>query len=242
MNDLSRGWAVEPSFTRSPAETLSWLAALFAAPPTPEFVASHRRGAGAEILRDFAEDAELAQGVALLREALDSADDDAATAARLARGFGLLFEGIGGPHTVPPYESAFRRGGGWRLFQAPTAEMDALLASRDLSVTTGASMPADHLAIELALTAHLAAAGDQAAAAEMLQRLVAWIPAFADACGAADGDGFWAGAAAVLAAVVTREERILKTTEEDEYTHKGGFQCPGFPMANCARNSAGAHS
>jgi TorA-specific chaperone len=215
MNDLSQGLAIEPSSPRRPAEMLNWLAALFAAPPPHEFVASHRRGPGAEMLRDLVEDPGFAGGVALLRGALDSAEDDVTVAARLGRRFGLLFEGIGGPETVPPYESAFRRGGAWRLFQAPTAEMEALLADLDLSVAMGASMPADHLAIELALTAHLVAVGDEAAAAAMLQRLAEWIPAFADACDAADGDGFWAGAATVLAAVVASEGRILKTTEEE---------------------------
>ncbi len=182
---------------------------------TPEFVASHRRGRGSEILCDLAEDPELAHGVALIRKALDGTDDDTTVAARLGRSFGLLFEGIGGPDTVPPYESAFRQGGAWRLFQAPTAEMDALLAEQDLSVSPDTSMPADHLAIELALTAHAVAAGDEAAAAAMVQRLAGWIPAFADACVVADDEGFWAGVAAILAAVVASKERTLRTTEEE---------------------------
>ena len=93
--------------------------------------------------------------------------------------------------------------------------MDALLAEHDLSVSPGTSMPADHLAIELTLTAHVVAAGDDAAAAEMFQRLGGWIPAFASACVAADDEGFWAAAATVLAAVVASKERTLKTTKEE---------------------------
>lgn len=197
------------------ADTLNWLTVLFAAPPTPQFVASHRRGRGSEMLCDLAEDPGLAQGVAMFRAALDGVDDDTTVAARLERSYGLLFDGIGGPDTVPPYEFAFRPGGEWRLFQAPTGEMDALLAGHDLSISPGTSMPADHLAIELALTAHVVATGDDATAAAMLERLAGWIPAFAGACVAADDEGFWAAAATVLAAVVASKERTLKTTKEE---------------------------
>ena len=49
----------------------------------------------------------------------------------------------------------------------------------------------------------------------MFQRLAGWIPAFADACSDADGEGFWAGAAAILAAVVASKDRTLKTTKEE---------------------------
>ncbi|RBP14127.1 TorA-specific chaperone [Roseiarcus fermentans] len=201
MKDAVPGPAADRSRSRRPAEMLDWLAALFAAPPTVEFVASHRRGPGADLLRDLARDPDLAHGAALLREALAGADDDRALAARLGRSFGLLFEGVGGPDTVPPYESAFRQGSAWRLFQAPTGEMEALLAERDLSVSPAAAMPADHLAVELALTAHLVATGDDESAEAMIRRLAGWTPAFADACGVADGEGFWAGAAILLAAV-----------------------------------------
>jgi TorA-specific chaperone len=215
MNDLSPSLLFGRPSAQTLADRLNWLAALFAVPPTPECVASYRRGPGAEMLCDLAKDPGLAHGVALLREALDTAADDTTVAGQLGRSFGLLFEGIGGPDTVPPYESAFRPGGTWRLFQAPTAEMDALLAERDLSVSPDSSIPADHLAIELALTAHVAAAGDEAAATAMFERLAGWISAFADACVDADGEGFWAGAATVLAAVVASQNHPFKIAEEE---------------------------
>ncbi len=214
MNDTPSLRFDRPS-AQALADTLNWLAALFAAPPTPDFVASHRRGRGSELFCFQAEDPGLAHGVALIRKALDASDDDATVAARLGRSFGLLFEGVGGPDTVPPYESAFRPNGAWRLFQVPTAEMDALLVEHDLSVSPDTAMSADHLAIELALTAHVLAAGDKASAAAMFQRLAGWVPAFADACSDADGEGFWAGAAAILAAVVASKDRTLKTTKEE---------------------------
>ena len=102
------------------------------------------------------------------------------------------------PTRFRPTKSAFRRGGGLAsLSGADRRDGGPARRARPVGRDRRAAMPADHLAIELALTAHLVAAGDQAAAAEMIRRLVGWIPAFADACGDADGDGFWAGAAAV---------------------------------------------
>lgn len=112
-------------------------------------------------------------------------------------------------------KSAFRAGGAWRLFQAPTSEMEALLAEHDLSVATDAGLPADHLAIELALAAHLIAAEEPVRGAEMIRRLAGWVPAFADACADADSDGFWAGAAYVVAAVMAREDGISPTIKEE---------------------------
>ena len=101
--------------------------------------------------------------------------------------------------------------------------MDALLAEHDLSVSPDTAMPADHLAIELALTAHVVAAGDEAAAAAMFQRLAGWVPAFADACSDADGEGFWAGAAAILAAVVASKRPHSQDHQRRSKRIKEGF-------------------
>ncbi len=113
--------------------------------------------------------------------------------------YGMLFEGIGGPKTVSPYESVHRDGG--RLFGAPAAEMEAILAAHDLSVAASAHEAPDHLAVELAAAARLLAEGEPDADA-IIERLRGWVPAFAADCAAADSNGFWAGAAAVLIAIV----------------------------------------
>lgn len=176
------------------------LAGLFAAPPTPETIASLRDGAGAELLTRLGDAAGLAAPIAALRTALGRDDGlDAATAARrLAPVFGLLFLGLAGPATVAPYESCHRCGG--RLFQAPTGEMERLLAAHDLSVGFQ-NEPADHLAIETTLLAVLVARRhpDRFALAD---RLLGWAPAFRDGVARAGVSGFYAAAAALLVAAI----------------------------------------
>jgi len=211
MNDMPDAgrFALGPS--RDDAETLEWLSVLFAAPPSLEAIASYRRGPAAAMLDRLAADPDLALGVAALRRELHGALDDAALAAKIGMRFVLIFEGVAGPMTVSPYESAHRFDG--RLFQAPTAEMAALLAAHDISISPDVAEPADHIAIELALAARLTAADDPDAAA-MTQRLAAWVPLFAAACIAASGGGFWAGAAHVLGAVVARANRAAVRTSQ----------------------------
>ncbi len=195
---------------------LDWLSVLFARPPGADAVASHRRGPVADLMTRLGGDADLAWGIARMRAALDGDEDDGAAAAKLERAYGLTFEGIGGPRTAPPYESAYRGAGPRRLFQAPTAEMEALLDEQGFTVAADIGLPADHLAVELALAAWLASAGGPASAA-MTRRLADWVPDFAADCAAIDRDGFWAGAAAALAALAVREAR-LDTARQDDRT------------------------
>ncbi|NLH83507.1 MAG: hypothetical protein GX458_22090 [Phyllobacteriaceae bacterium] len=180
------------------AALLLVLAGLFAASPTQDTVAALRRGAGADLLTRLAGDAALAEPIAAFRAGLAGETDDATLARRLGRVFGLLFLGLSGPATVAPYESVHRCGG--RLFQAPTGEMDRLLAAHDLSVGFDRE-PSDHLAIETALLAHLMAAGhpDRFALAD---RLRGWLPAFRAGLDATDDTGFHAASAALLAAAI----------------------------------------
>jgi TorA-specific chaperone len=140
-------------------------------------------------------------GLAPLLAALAEPEDDAALALRLERTFGILFLGLAGPQTVPPYESAWRGNG--RLFQQPVADMNALLAALDVHVGL-AGEPADHIAIETELLARLIAAGHPARAA-LAERLAAWLPAFQDALVVTDPSGFYAGAATALLAAVARD-------------------------------------
>ena len=215
MTDLRQSSPARASVSRDTVTILAWLSALFGAPPTADVVAAHRRGASSSLLRELGEEPEFAAGVAAMTIAFDAEADDATVAAGLGRRYGLLFDGIGGPKTVPPYESAFRPGAAWRLFQEPVSEMDALLAEHGLSVSAETSRPSDHLSIELALAAHFAAAGDPAFA-DMMKRLASWVPAFAAQCVEADESGFWGGAARVLAAAVSRETPIPEATEPEE--------------------------
>lgn len=209
MNDMQRMMSAVTDQT-----LLIWLSALFASAPTAETVAAHRRGAAGQILDALSHHDEFATGCRQMRTALDKPSDDAALAAELARKYGFLFDGIGGPGTVPPYESVFRPGAAWRLFQEPFSEMNALLGKHHLSVSSN-TVPADHLSMELALAAHLAAAADRDFL-EMTNRLASWVPGFAARCMATDEGGFWGGAARVLAAAVFRAGAHTKATDANE--------------------------
>jgi TorA-specific chaperone len=200
--------------TNGPLETttlLTWLSALFAAPPTIETVVAHRRGAVGALLEALSQQEDFTRGAALIRSVLDKPSDDASLVAELGRTYGLLFEGIGGPVTIPPYESVFRPGAAWRLFQEPFSEMNALINKHGLSVVSD-TLPADHLSIELALAAQLAATNDPAFA-EMAKRLASWVPGFTVRCIEADEQGFWGGASLVLAAVICRIAAIPEAND-----------------------------
>ena len=84
---------------------------------------------------------------------------------------------------------------------APAAAMEAILAAHNLSVAASAHEAPDHIAVELAAAARLLEEGEPDGEA-IVERLRGWVPAFAVGCATADSTGFWAGAAAVLTAVV----------------------------------------
>ena len=199
MNDLPRPAAFAGLEADDLAALFTWLSAVFAAPPDGDAIASYRRGPAAAWLSQVASLPGCDQAVAGMRRALEAEVDDAPVAARVGSAYGMLFEGMGGPKTVSPYESVHCDGG--RLFGAPAAAMEAILAAHDLSVAVSAHEAPDHIAVELAAAARLLAEGEPDGDA-IIERLRGWVPAFAADCAAADANGFWAGAAAVLTAIV----------------------------------------
>jgi TorA specific chaperone len=208
---------VQLSLREHSAECFRWLSDLFAAAPERGVIASYRRGEAAVWLDSLAPNAGLANGLLQMRRVLDQPWDDAELTRRIGVSYGQLFLGIGGPHTIAPYESALRFGG--RLYQAPASEMAALLRAHNLSVSTACAEPADHLAIELALMAHLTAIAHPDRMA-LRERLEGWVPEFAELCARQDKLGFWAGAASVLSAVVLASqstESIPPTSNNQVY-------------------------
>ena len=199
MNDLPRAAAFAGVDARDLVALFNWLSAVFAAPPDRDSVISYRRGPAAAWLEGVSVLPGCAEPVAHMLRALEADADDALVVARVGSAYGMLFEGIGGPKTVSPYESVHRDGG--RLFGPPAAEMEAVLAAHDLSVAVSTHEAPDHLAVELAAAAQLLSGGEPDAEA-IIARLRGWVPAFAADCAVADADGFWAGAAAVLIAIV----------------------------------------
>lgn len=186
------------------AAVLELIGRLFAAPPTAAAVAALRRVAAGAAVAELSDEGAVRDGLAPLLAALAEPEDDATLALGLERAFGVLFLGLAGPRTVPPYESAWRGDG--RLFQQPVADMNALLAALDIHAGLGGE-PADHVAIEVGLLAQLIAAGHPARAA-LAERLATWLPAFQDALVVTDPTGFYAGAATALLAAVERERGL----------------------------------
>jgi TorA-specific chaperone len=186
------------------AAVLELIARLFAAPPTAAVVAALRRVASGAVLAELPDDGTVHDGLAPLLAALAEPEDDATLALELERSFGVLFLGLAGPRTVPPYESAWRGNG--RLFQQPVADMNALLAELDIRAEL-AGEPADHVAIETGLLAQLVADAHPERAA-LADRLAAWLPGFQDALVVTDPTGFYAGAATALLTAVERERAL----------------------------------
>ena len=199
MNDLPRPVAFESLESHDLVALFDWLSDVFAAPPDRASVASYRHGPAAAWLENVASLPGCADAIERMRCALEADAEDALVVAQVGSAYGVLFEGIGGPRTVSPYESVHVDGG--RLYGAPAAAMEAILAAHDLSVAASAHEAPDHIAVELAAAARLLAEGEPDAEA-VIARLRGWVPAFAADCAAADANGFWAGAAAVVIAIV----------------------------------------
>ncbi len=215
MNDLPHPAAFGGLDAHDLAALFNWLSAVFATPPDRDSIGSYRRGPAAAWLDSVASLPGCDRGVARMQGALNAEADDALVVARIGSAYGMLFEGIGGPKTVSPYESVHRDGG--RLFGAPAAEMEAMLAAHDLSVAVSAHEAPDHIAVELAAGALLLAEGEPDAEA-IIARLRDWVPAFAADCAAADANGFWAGAASVLIAIVGLATRQPANAENPDAT------------------------
>lgn len=199
---------------RSPAEraaVLEWIAAIFATPPSIATVAALRGDQGERLFAALAatDRAFEAAASAMLVALRDG--DDTAVATRLGIAFGRLFLGIGGPGTVAPYESVHTCGG--RLFQAPTGEMERLLAAHDLSVTDRGE-PADHLSIEVSLLAGLIGE-DHPDRRDLTDRLARWVPIFGDLVTDRDDTGFYAGAARLLALAIECERGTSDVIETE---------------------------
>ncbi|MCA8907055.1 MAG: molecular chaperone TorD family protein [Rhodospirillaceae bacterium] len=194
-------------------------------------------GGAHAVLDRLSGDAAFAEPAAALLERFRAPWDRAARLA-LAAEYGRLFHGAGGRRAVPPSQSAFlneaSHGAPWRA-------MTALLADSGAAVPAGCSEPADHIAIQLLLAAHLhrthadaAAAGDTAAATTASDRLdrlradhlAAWGPQFCARVAEADRDGFYRAAADFVARLLD-----LDTDAADE----NGEQKPTMPRTPSAK-------
>ncbi|MFD2174208.1 TorD/DmsD family molecular chaperone [Rhodobacter lacus] len=177
-----------------------WLADLFLAPPGPAQLQALRGSAGVEWRAALAAEPDFRNAIKQIDCVLD-AGDAADLGSTLTIAFNRMFLGLGGKRTLSPCESAWV--GTRRLYQAPVSEIAALLRVCDLTLAEDCSEPADHLAVELMLLAHLEASGDPRAE-DLVARLASWTPELLTAVKAVDSTGFWAGAADLLSAALAR--------------------------------------
>lgn len=199
------------------AQCFQWLANVFLAPPSMPEIDAYRRGPAAIWLEQLGVSELLAEGIGQLRGALSVGVADQELAARLGKAHGALFSGLGGPATVPPYESAYEGDG--RLFQAAATDMAVLLKAHGMHVSRTWAEAPDHLAVELSLLARLLVSG-HGDADGLTKRLRGWLPVFADRCAVLDPTGFWSGAAnaliSLLAACNPEEPRLQRLAHSED--------------------------
>mgnify|MGYP006288742843 FL=1 len=180
------------------------LATLFARELTPETAAELRTGALRALLPTAADDPEAAAAIAALEAATPGAD---APLLPLAGVYGRLFLGAGGKRGVAPYASAYLSPQG-RLFQEPARAMADLLRRADRNLAVAGEAP-DHLAVQLALMAELAASEDPAAGAlaDELRTtwLAPWLGDIARDVERLDSSGFYAAAGRLARWLVARD-------------------------------------
>jgi TorA-specific chaperone len=178
------------------ADLLDWLAVLFLQPPTALDVGRWRGRAMTGALAALGREPTVRRAVEIVVAALSGPPTDERLAAVLAHDFALLFEGVGGPRGVPPYESV-HQAPPTRLAGPATDSMLALLRRHGVTPVRRTSELPEHLSVELALLAHLTRSGTDGR--ELAARMAAWLPTFAARCASVDRHGFFAGCAALAA-------------------------------------------
>jgi TorA-specific chaperone len=211
------------------ATLADWLAGIFAAAPSDATVDSYRTGVGALLLEALHWEPGCSKGATIMQRAFIQGEPTAAAAHRFSVAFTQLFEGLGGPHTVPPFESAHASPSG-RLFQASSSAMKRRLREAELTPSTGDREPADHLSVELALLASLMRRdGSEGAQLALLNdHLLVWVPGFARAVAQQDSTGFYGGAALALSGFLAERQVDLA----DRSGHRSASQ-PSNGISPC---------
>lgn len=198
------------------ADLLDWLAALFLQPPTPSDVGCWRAQTVSGALASLGREPTLRRAVGAIVAALSGPLSDERLAAVLAHDFALLFEGVGGPRGVPPYELVHQTSP-TRLNGPATEAMLVLLRHHGVTPVRRTTELPEHLSVELALLAHLTRSGTDGR--ELAARIAAWLPTFAARCASVDRHGFFAGCAtlaAELTADLAHGPDLLSSSDEPQ--------------------------
>ncbi|WP_066738581.1 molecular chaperone TorD family protein [Cupriavidus sp. D384] len=175
------------------------VAGWLAAPPAEHVVAQLQSANGQAMLAALAEEFDCAAQVQALCAALAGASP-ATVALDIAVSWTRLFEGVTGAPAVSPYESAYANEPATpnaRPFGKAVDEMNDLLVRFDMSLVHPGE-PSDHVAVELALYAHLLRRGDREGMALMRGHLYAWVPALIVRCRQMDPGGFYGASTSLL--------------------------------------------
>lgn len=210
------------------ATIYGWFAGLYAAEVAETALQAYVAGAATPLLDGLAA-LGLEAETARLQAAIESLRDISLARLELAADFAQLFL-LDGHQGALPYASA-HDGHGSRLCGSAETRMRALLAERALTLDAHFREPADHLAVHLAVLARQigeqAEAGDSAAAARaqldfLDQRLLGWLPRFAEGCarGGARFD-FYPALAALLLAFLRADRLFLHDVAGAGSAHHG---------------------
>lgn len=175
------------------------VAGWLAAPPDEHVVAQLQSASGQAMLDALAEEFECKAEARALCLSLAGASP-ATVAHDIAVSWTRLFEGVMGTPAVPPYESAYANDPATpsaRTHGEAVDEMNDLLTRFDMSLVHPGE-PSDHVAVELALYAHLLRRGDRDGIALMRERLYGWVPELIARCRQIDPDGFYGASASLL--------------------------------------------
>ncbi len=173
----------------------------------------------------------------MIRDALNGERDVATLSVELASAYSYLFLGAGGPRSAPPYESVYTSGS---FFQNATRQNQDILERHELGIRPDVHEPADHIAVQLEMIAHLAndqeilaAAGkcvdeEKAEQKEFIEtHLLNWVPAFCQDCTDRDSGGFYAGVAQIAVAMLKEDLIHLSGACGDSWP--ADTQCRGSP-------------
>lgn len=181
------------------ATAYRWLAGLFAREMTADAVALYRSADGSALLDALAALPALEPLAQALRARVAMEVPAEVMARDLAGIYGRLFHGAGGRRSAPPCAS-FYISKTARMMQAEAGDTQSALDALDLRLTDQMREPPDHVAVQLAVMAHLAETNDRAAQADWLaHRLVPWLDAFAARCAQAPRPDIYATAARAAA-------------------------------------------
>lgn len=193
----------DPVLKGSGISIYRWLSTLFAREMSPEILNDYRQGSGRAFLRNLSENAVIQPEITRLQTIIQQEKNTSDLALALAGDFGFLFLGAGGPQSVPPYESVYTSEKG-TLFQESEQLTRKILEKYGLGVSDNIREPADHIAVQLELLAHLdeisaqKSSTDDAEALEtemnafLENHLLNWVPEFSTHCTRRDPGGFYA--------------------------------------------------